>query len=161
MGQDRAGLYSYDWLENLFGLHFHNADRIVPEWQHLAVGDQVRAAPASAGPEGGFTVVEIDPGRAIVTVVGDPDRVVPQAAAGKLPDGGTWSFALRPVDATRSRLVVRLRARFDLPPVPAWVVARLLEPVHFVMERKQLLGIKARAEGTVRGAVHKVPTRAA
>lgn len=33
MGQDRAGLYSYDWLENLFGLEFRNADTVVPEWQ--------------------------------------------------------------------------------------------------------------------------------
>ena len=36
MGQDRGGLYSYETLENLVGLHYHNADRIHPEWQHLA-----------------------------------------------------------------------------------------------------------------------------
>ncbi|MGZ4674827.1 MAG: hypothetical protein ACXV8K_19365, partial [Ilumatobacteraceae bacterium] len=60
MGQDRGGLYSYDWLESLFGLHFHNADHIVADWQHLSVGDQIRAAPESAGPEAGFTVVALD-----------------------------------------------------------------------------------------------------
>ena len=144
MGQDRAGLYSYDWLENLCGLHFHNADRIVAEWQHLDVGDQIRAAPASAGPEGGFTVVAIEPYRTIVTAIGDPQRVLADAATGSLHDGGTWTFVLRPIDSHRTRLVVRLRARFGLPRVAEWFGVRLLEPVHFMMERKQMLGIKQR-----------------
>ena len=146
MGQDRAGLYSYDWLENAFGLGFHNADRIVPEWQHLEVGDQIRAAPPAAGPDAGFAVVAVDPGRSIVTAVGDPAKVVPLAEEGPLPEGGTWVFVLRPLDGGRTRLLVRLRCRFGLPPAGEWTVGRLLEPVHFVMERKQLLGIKARAE---------------
>jgi hypothetical protein len=32
-GQERGGLYSYQWLENLFGSDIHNADRIMPAWQ--------------------------------------------------------------------------------------------------------------------------------
>lgn len=134
MGQNRGGLYSYDWLENLCGLQFHNADRIVPEWQSLAVGDQIRLAPESAGPDAGFTVVSIDPPRSIVTAMGDtPDT------------GASWAFVLRPVDAHRTRLIVRLRARFGLHPAAEWFGMRVLEPVHFVMERKQLLGIRKRA----------------
>lgn len=39
MGQGRGGFYSYDWLENLFGMNIHNADRILPEYQQLKVGD--------------------------------------------------------------------------------------------------------------------------
>lgn len=145
MGQDRGGLYSYDWLENLCGLHFHNADRIVPEWQQLDVGDQIRTAPAAAGPEAGFTVVAIDPFRSIVTAVGDPTQVLADAEAGALPQGGTWVFVLRPIDDHRTRLIVRLRARFGLPKAAEWIAVRLLEPVHFVMERKQLHGIRQRA----------------
>ena len=45
MGQDRGGLYSYETLENLVGLHYHNADRIHPEWQRLAAGDVMRLVP--------------------------------------------------------------------------------------------------------------------
>ena len=45
MGQDRGGLYSYQTLENLAGLHYRNADRIHPEWQHLAPGDAIRLVP--------------------------------------------------------------------------------------------------------------------
>jgi hypothetical protein len=153
MGQDRGGLYSYDWLENLIGLHFRNADRIVPEWQDLAVGDQIRAAPPSAGPEAGFTVVAIEPGRCIVTAVGDPDVVLAQAQAGRLPQGGTWIFLVEPLDGGwRTRLVIRFRARFGLGKVADPLAALVLEPVHFVMERKQLLGIRERAERTSPGA---------
>lgn len=147
MGQDRAGLYSYDRLERLCRLGFRNSDRIEPAWQHLAVGDQIRAAPASAGAEAGFTVVAIVPERAIVTAVGDPERVVPQAESGELPDGATWVFVLRPSPGGTTRLVIRFRSRFGMAsPAAEWLAARLLEPVHFVMERKMLLGIKQRAE---------------
>ena len=41
MGSGRAGAYTYDWLENLFGLDMHSADRIVPEFQDLKVGDRL------------------------------------------------------------------------------------------------------------------------
>src|SRR5215203_7187030 len=39
MGPGPAGAYTYDWVENLFGLNMHSADRIVPEWQHMDLGD--------------------------------------------------------------------------------------------------------------------------
>src|SRR5437763_1782203 len=35
MGQGRGGAYTYDWIENLFGLGMHSADRILPELQQL------------------------------------------------------------------------------------------------------------------------------
>ena len=43
MGPGRAGAYTYDWIENLFGLNMHSADRIVPEWQQLEVGNVLRS----------------------------------------------------------------------------------------------------------------------
>ena len=45
LGQGRDGFYSYDRLENLVGCRIHGAVAIVPEWQHLDVGDDVRLAP--------------------------------------------------------------------------------------------------------------------
>ena len=41
LGQDRAGFYSYEGLENLAGCEMRNADRIHPEWQHRELGDIV------------------------------------------------------------------------------------------------------------------------
>jgi len=43
MGYQRGGLYSYDWLDRLFGfLDRPSANRVLPEFQHLAVGDTIR-----------------------------------------------------------------------------------------------------------------------
>src|SRR5262245_61667485 len=42
IGFQRGGLYSYDWLDRLFGfLDRRSATRILPEFQQLAVGDKI------------------------------------------------------------------------------------------------------------------------
>ena len=42
MGYQRGGLYSYDWLDRLFGyLDGPSANHILPEFQQLAVGDEI------------------------------------------------------------------------------------------------------------------------
>ncbi len=45
IGQGRGGFYSYEFVENAMGLKMENADRILPEWQNLQVGDVVPLAP--------------------------------------------------------------------------------------------------------------------
>src|SRR5450759_2138223 len=45
LGQGRGGFYSYDALENLIGCDIRSADRVVPEWQDVKVGDEVKLAP--------------------------------------------------------------------------------------------------------------------
>src|SRR5690348_2899299 len=49
MGPGRGGAYTYDWIENLFGLNMHSADRIRPELQHLVVGDVLPLGPKGPG----------------------------------------------------------------------------------------------------------------
>lgn len=42
IGYQLGGLYSYDWLDRLFRfLDRPSATRILPEFQHLAVGDKI------------------------------------------------------------------------------------------------------------------------
>jgi hypothetical protein len=42
MGYRRGGLYSYDWLDRLFGfLDAPSAERVLPEFQRLEVGDVI------------------------------------------------------------------------------------------------------------------------
>lgn len=42
IGYQRGGLYSYDWLDRLFGfLDRPSTTRILPEFQQLAVGDKI------------------------------------------------------------------------------------------------------------------------
>ena len=74
IGQDRAGFYSYTWLENLTGADIHNGDALRPEWQQRAIGDQVPMAGASLRRLGGevtlLTVRMLEPERAIADVPG-------------------------------------------------------------------------------------------
>ena len=62
IGYRRGGLYSYDWLDRLFGyLDRPSATRILPEFQNLAVGDEI---PLGRGPS--WPVAAIEPNRALV-----------------------------------------------------------------------------------------------
>jgi hypothetical protein len=122
-------LYSYDWLDRLFGyLDAPSATRILPEFQHLAVGDRI---PLGRGPS--WPVAVVEPNRALVLDMrhlGGLDWV--------------WQFGLYPVDASRTRLVSRSRVRARA----AWarVLTHGIEPAGFLMTRRMLLGVKARAE---------------
>lgn len=136
IGQDRAGLYSYDWLENLAGLRIQSADDIHPEWQELAVGDAVRLVPPGwLGLADGLSmpVARIDPGRALV---------LRQAPGG--PWDGVWSFHVHPLTATRCRLLSRGRTVHTHGPARA--ASEALDAVAAFMTRRMLLGIKVRAE---------------
>ncbi|MGN6171404.1 MAG: hypothetical protein ACTHPS_00335 [Streptosporangiaceae bacterium] len=39
MGSGRA--YTYDWIENLFGLSMHSADEILPQFQDVKLGGEI------------------------------------------------------------------------------------------------------------------------
>src|SRR6266511_2299228 len=86
LGQGRGGFYSYDALENLVGCDLHSADRIVPQWQDLKVGDQVKLHP-----EVGLGVTVVEQGRALVLRGGVPMGAVPCRAGcgGRLRDVAT------------------------------------------------------------------------
>lgn len=132
LGQGRGGFYSYDWLENLFGLDIHSADRIEPDWQTIERGDAVRMAPPDRfNGAGRMDVALVEGKRALV--LRSPAEAPPDRAA-------SWAFVLAPVDDTATRLLVRLRLRAPL------AMRLMLDPAHFIMERKMLYGMKRRAE---------------
>jgi hypothetical protein len=70
IGPGRGGAYTYDWIENLFGLNMHSADQIHAEWQNLKVGDVLR----SREDRPGMRVEILDPER--------HSRVAPRQATG-------------------------------------------------------------------------------
>ncbi|HWR16419.1 MAG TPA: hypothetical protein VN577_16470 [Terriglobales bacterium] len=144
IGQDRAGFYSYSWLENLFLADMRNADEIVPEFQERRVGDTVWLAnPQRYGGRARMVVAALEPYRSLALVM-------PQDM-GRLEEGetavyGCWSFHVRSLHGGRTRLLVRSRAG-DYSSLPHMVFEFLVfDPAHFVMERKMMLGIKERAE---------------
>ena len=133
LGQGRGGFYSYDTLENLVGCHIHSADQIVPQWQTITVGDQVKLHP-----EVGLDIAVVEPGRALVLRGGMPMGTVPP------PYDFTWAFVLREQPDGTTRLLVRERYAYTQRWAPL-----LVEPVAvvaFVMSQRMLRGIKERAE---------------
>ena len=134
LGQERGGFYSHEWAENLVGLDIHNADRIVPEWQDLSVGDTVRLGRADRFPDATLEVAALDPERSLVLLTpGDSTWWV-------------WSFVLDPVDETTTRLLVRSRIRLPENPAVRVAAQSVLDPVTFVMTRGMLRGLRSRAE---------------
>ncbi|HEX6535241.1 MAG TPA: hypothetical protein VF041_11620 [Gemmatimonadaceae bacterium] len=131
MGWRRGGLYSYDWLDRLFGyLDRDSAEEVLPEFQHLQAGDTIPIGRGLSWP-----VLEVEPERALVL----------ELVSGKV----TWSFALVPVGERSTRLITRSRCAS-----PESLRERLtylaIEPPAFIMTRKMLLGIKRRAEALAR-----------
>jgi hypothetical protein len=119
----RGGAYTYDRIENLFGLNMHSADRVIPEFQHPEIGESF-----------GFGANRMS--YAIV----EPEHVLAIRSA----DGNwVWTFVLDEQEAG-TRLISR--NRFRLPKLRDKLGMIPMEPGSLVMERKMLLGIKQRAE---------------
>ena len=165
MGYGRAGWYSYDELDT----NHPSADRIVPELQQLAIGDIVPTHPG-----GGFEVKVMEPGEALVLYA---DRELIDAQAAASPEGlagasanvkatgvaldqtmrgdfkASWAFVLEALPEDRTRLIERFRGLMEMPQRsqasrmgPA-VTGNVLVFGLFVMARRQLIGIRDRAEG--------------
>ena len=144
LGCRRAGWYSYDLLDN--GGQ-PSADRILPEHQHLAIGDEILLTPR--GPLA-MPVVALEPQRALVlggtmnTSTGE--GVAPGEALPKAYYTGINAFVLEPDGSGTTRLVFRQRLDWS-PALANTLIYRLfLEPISSVMGRKMLKGIKRRVE---------------
>ncbi len=130
IGVGRAGAYSWDWLDRLFGLDMRSSRRIVPELQGLAVGDVIPVANDGTG----LRVQVIEPERVLATRT----------------DDGTWAWTwvLEPAGDGSTRLISRTRMSTSRSSLPARVATwLLLVPASWVMERRMLLGLRDRAEG--------------
>lgn len=145
LGQDKAGFYSYQVLENLVGCDIHNADAIHPEWTRLVPGDALRLHP-EAPP---LTCHDLDPPNALILKAGmDPETgKAPRVDCGRRYVAVTWAFLLEPVDGTRTRLISRYRCACSSD-VETWLAygPYFAESVGFAMDRRMLLGIKERVE---------------
>lgn len=132
MGYRRAGWYSYDWIDN-DGIY---VDRIIPELQQIAVGDMMLTDSIS-----GFRVEAIEPARSLVLMI--------HGEAMRLDMDITSVLVLVPIDPEHTRLILRARAAFRGLREMLWGML-LFDAGDFVMMRKMLLGIKARAEAYAR-----------
>jgi hypothetical protein len=130
MGSGRGGLYTYDWIENLLGLHMQSVDVVLPQFQNIQVGDAQTLG--KNGPTLRVAICEHD--RTLVLRSDDGNWV--------------WAFVLEPgnTEAT-TRLVSRNRIATPGASAPSrWFYRYVMEPGSLIMERKMLLGIRQRSE---------------
>jgi hypothetical protein len=123
----RGGAYTYDWIENLFGLDMHSAAEVLAEFQDPRVGDGFGFGANRMRFE------RVEPGRVLATRSADGNWV--------------WSLVLDERDG-QTRLISR--NRFRLPRLRDRLGMIPMEPGSLVMERKMLKGIKQRAERLAR-----------
>jgi hypothetical protein len=134
VGCQRAGWYADDLLDNLAR---PSATRIIPELQQLRVGQWVPMGPGEPNDDTAFRVHSFQQNEWLLWT--KPDS--------------TWVWLLRALPSGRTRLVTRVRARYDWSrPVYSLMGVMLMELGDFAMMRRMLLGIKTRTEqgGAVR-----------
>jgi hypothetical protein len=137
VGYHRGGWYTNARLDKLlWRIDNPSADRILPQFQELQVGDIVPDGPMGTAR---FIVAAITPGRLLA--LHDPDGThIPHTDF-------SWTFVLRGIDSGSTRLILRTRATY---PQRWWVtpLAYLaLGPADFIMAHVLMLrGIKERAE---------------
>jgi hypothetical protein len=158
MGWHRGGWYTAEWVDRLlFPANRPSADRIIPEFQRLAVGDHIPDGPPEANCE--FIVAQLDPDHHLV--LHSEDHLPPgwKERFGAWIDW-TWAFLLDDLGDGRTRFIFRSRGRAG----PWWVAAAYLLaiiPADFVMSRQMLRGIKTRAEQATAADMHAAQQRPA
>ena len=161
MGYGRGGWYSYDRLD----MKGKSATEVKPEWQGLAVGDLI-----PTDPKGGFEARVVDPSHALVmytdTALVDrqrgtewripaDERVTPGlrfsgAMLQTTPRefAVSWAMVLDPIGEGRTRLIERVRVRYDgaygLGPR---LMGSLVGFGVFIMVQRQMLTLKRLTEG--------------
>ena len=125
--QLKVAPYSYDWIDN-WGRQ--SPRTLTPGVERLAVGDRFMI----------FTLVEFEQDRH-VTLRMAGSRVFPEIAV---------TYVIFPLSQEVTRLVMKIVARYR-DGVGATLQRWLLPWGDLVMARRQLMGLRALAEGSVRG----------
>ncbi len=128
LGADRAGFYSYEFIEKALGYETRHQDFIEPEFKEMALGDVVRGSINERS--------SIIPYNFRVLYVKPEDTFV-------LDKWGT--FLLKEINSRQTRLIIRSQ---EVEASNRWlkVANYVAVPLHFIMERRTLMGIKARTE---------------
>lgn len=149
MGQGRGGFYSYAWLENLVGGQSRNVGELTPELQTLRVGDPVWLHPNAAP----MFVQALEPDEALVYFGGRdafPESGEPGSPRRDPTFASSWAFVLEDEGPDGTRLIVRNRTTHGVGLQHELACRLLLEPIHFIMERKLLYTVRDLVEGRKR-----------
>ncbi len=146
MGWHRAGWYTARWVDKLlFPLNWPSANRIIPELQHIDVGDFI----PDGAPETkcGLIVERLERGSAVAL---HSTSHLPLSWRDMASLDWSWAFVLIPVqEGQRTRFL--FRSRWVTSPwwftLAGWLV---IVPADFLMSRDMLRGVKLRAETLAR-----------
>ncbi|MPZ81790.1 MAG: hypothetical protein GEV28_15875 [Actinophytocola sp.] len=143
MGWHRGGWYTARWVDRLlFPANRPSATRILPELQHLAVGDFAPDGPPET--ECGFVVADLLVDRHLV-LHSTSHLPLRWRRAGIAAVDWTWSFNLLPDGPGRTRFVCRWRLHGE----PWWLVAgcrAVVVPADLLMSTSMPHGVKSRVE---------------
>ncbi|MGZ8734093.1 MAG: hypothetical protein ACXW1M_02785 [Acidimicrobiia bacterium] len=145
VGADKAGFYSYQWLENIPGCDVRNAETIHDEWA-VKPGDQLMLHPKMPP----LPVEVVEPGRCFVA------HAPPEPGTDRHDQWAdvSWLFLVEPLASDRCRVISRYRcATSDDLATRLQLGPALIEPIGFAMDRRMLRGIKQRSE-RIRRPVH-------
>jgi hypothetical protein len=166
MGYGRGGWYTPQWVDLfanrwVFGVKHPfpaSAGRLLPQYQHVAVGDLICDGPGYASY---FRVLRVDPQHAVVyrsirhprrgSPIDITDPQAPQRVEQQLREAGTyfdftWALVLNEFPGHRTRLLVRTRANYSPRALAlATVPLGLFDATYGVA---QLRAIARRAENT-------------
>lgn len=128
LGADRGGFYSYTFIEKAMGYETRHQEAIKPEFKEIAIGDVIRGS--------------IDEEKSIIPYNFRVLYVKPEETF-VLEKWGT--FLLKEISPGQTRLIIRSQ---EAESANQWVkIANYIEiPLHYIMERRMLMGIKARVE---------------
>jgi hypothetical protein len=136
VGVNRAGWYSYDWLDNLGR---PSARQIIPELQDIKVDDVM---PMSPDGKHGIRVHALDP---------------PHSTIWGTPGDTSWAWLLDPQPDGSTRVITRVRSRYRWLS-PSIAFSMLLEFADIWMLRRMLLNLRERVEVSAEStAVSAVP----
>jgi len=129
LGADRAGFFSYYFVEKVLGYTSRDPDHVEASYTDFKVGDVIRGSLDEAE--------SIIPYNFPVLSVDAEDSLV-------LDKWGT--FKVVALSDEKSRLIVRSHSPKHNKLIPRILDRCLGTPLHFIMERRTLMGIKARVE---------------
>jgi hypothetical protein len=128
LGADRGGFFSYSFLEKALGYEMREGEP-VPEFQEMEVGRIVSGSvdESKSAIKYNFRVAAVEPGESFV-----------------LENWG--AFVLKEIDSKQTRLIVRTHEG-QLPDLKSKIEDFIFMPLHYIMERRMLMGIKSQVEG--------------
>lgn len=126
VGVNRAGWYSYDWLDNLGR---PSARQIHPELQRVEPGQLL---PMSPDGQQGIKIHSLDP---------------PTSMVWGTPGDTTWAWQLETRDGGTTRVITRVRSHYRWTS-PTILFSALLEFADIWMMRRMLLNLRDRVEAT-------------